>query len=700
MSSRAASCPNCGAPVSFRAGSSLVSVCQSCRSAVSRKGVNLEAIGKVAELVPTSSPFKLGMRGKPKKGGLKQFVIVGRLQLSTGQGTWDEWYIAFEDGRYGWLAEAQGEFFVTQPLPPPTNPPAPEFTQISAGMKLNFGAYGVFTVTDRRQAIYASAEGELPFSAPPGAVFMYADLSGADGSFATLDYGDDPGVDAFFVGKRIELADLGVEGLTAWKDRKVAARAASFNCPSCGGALNLKDPLATVRIACSYCGSLLGTGEGTSDSGKFEILERLRQVPFKPDMPLGNHGVLLDHPYVVLGALAKSCDVEGTTYFWREYLLKETSTEAYHWLVESNGHWSIVQPVPAGKVEDQGRQARYEGTTYKHFQRTQAKVEAVLGEFYWEVARGEMTEASDYVAPPRILSMERTGDLSTPYAPPLPEIARAILQKVGAPIPPPPPPGGGGVSEITWSEGTYVEPEILTAAFGLTSPLPDRTGVGSNQPWPKAPIAKAVNKLFLVLLASLFGVMVLANLIAPRKVVYEKRHELLPLAETAMKNAAAAQSSPGQKPANQDDLVILSEPFEIPRSGNIEVRINAPSDNNWIGFDAALIEDQTGTIRAFYLLSDYYHGSSGGESWSEGSRGRSIYLSQVPKGRYVLRLEPEWESPSKVPGYADIRLRSGVPRISRFFILLGLLTLGPVIMWFSKAAFEGRRWAESDYASS
>jgi DNA-directed RNA polymerase subunit RPC12/RpoP len=659
--------------------------------------VNLEAIGKVAELVPTSSPFKLGLRGKPKKGGIKPFVIVGRLQLSTGQGTWDEWHIAFEDGKYGWLAEAQGQFYITRPLPPPSNPPAPEFSQLQAGMKLNFGAYGTFTVTDRRQALYASAEGELPFSAPPGAVFMYADLSASDGGFATLDYGDDPGVDAFFVGKAFPLADLGIEGLTAWSERKVAARAASFNCPNCGGGLNLKDPMSTVRIACQYCGSLLGTGEGTSESGKFEILERMRQVPFKPDLPLGAAGTLFGHSYVILGALVKSCDVEGTTYFWREYLLKETTTEEYHWLVESNGHWSVVQPVAAGKVEDAGRHARYEGRSYKHFQRTHAKVEAVLGEFYWEVAAGEVTEASDYVAPPRILSMERTGDLSTPYAPPIPEIARTILKKLGADIPaPPPPPMAGAVSEINWSEGTYVEREELTAAFALTQPLPDPTGVGSNQPWPKAEAAKAVNKTAWILMAVTFGLMILFNLMAPKKVVYEKRHDLAPLAEAAMQ--AKATTAPGEKPANADDLVILSEPFEIPRNGNVEVRISAPSNNNWIGFDAALIEDQTGNIRAFYLLSDYYHGSDGGESWSEGSSGRSIYLSQVEKGRYVLRLEPEWESPTKVPAYADVRLRCGVPRTSRFFIVMAFLLIGPIFMLIAKASFESRRWSESDYA--
>ena len=77
---------------------------------MARRGVNVESIGQVAELVPTSSPFRVGMQGKPRKKGIRPFAIVGRLQLSYGQGAWDEWHVAFDDGRYGWLAEAMGQF--------------------------------------------------------------------------------------------------------------------------------------------------------------------------------------------------------------------------------------------------------------------------------------------------------------------------------------------------------------------------------------------------------------------------------------------------------------------------------------------------------------------------------------------------------------------------------------------------------------
>ena len=145
---------------------------------------------------------------------------------------------------------------------PLTPPPVPEWSKIAPGQSLDLGAYGRYAVAEVRQATYVSAEGDLPFNAPPGSLFRYADVSGADGSLGTLDYGDDPGLDGFYVGRQLELDELGIEGLTAWKDRKTTAKAQALNCPNCGGALALSDPANTVRIACPHCGSLLGSREG------------------------------------------------------------------------------------------------------------------------------------------------------------------------------------------------------------------------------------------------------------------------------------------------------------------------------------------------------------------------------------------------------------------------------------------------------
>src|SRR5688572_17405935 len=104
---RVANCPNCGGQVEFKAGSSLLTVCPYCSSAVARIGGDvgeLEILGQVAPLAELGSPLALGMPGKHRGKG---FILVGLVQLDHGTGPWNEWYAAFDDGSFAWIAEAQ-----------------------------------------------------------------------------------------------------------------------------------------------------------------------------------------------------------------------------------------------------------------------------------------------------------------------------------------------------------------------------------------------------------------------------------------------------------------------------------------------------------------------------------------------------------------------------------------------------------------
>ena len=106
-----ANCPACGGPIEFSIGSSIVVICDHCRSVVARTDRALEDLGKVAALVDTGTPFRRDLPGKFHGTG---FRLVGRTQMEhSAGGIWDEWYAAFDDGRWGWIAEAQGRFYLT-----------------------------------------------------------------------------------------------------------------------------------------------------------------------------------------------------------------------------------------------------------------------------------------------------------------------------------------------------------------------------------------------------------------------------------------------------------------------------------------------------------------------------------------------------------------------------------------------------------
>ena len=106
-----AQCPTCGADVDFRYDDSFVRICTHCRSAVVRTDRGVESLGKTADLVDLASPIKLFTEGRYRGLG---FMVVGRTQLRHHQGgTWQEWYAKMDDGRWGWLAEAQGRYYLT-----------------------------------------------------------------------------------------------------------------------------------------------------------------------------------------------------------------------------------------------------------------------------------------------------------------------------------------------------------------------------------------------------------------------------------------------------------------------------------------------------------------------------------------------------------------------------------------------------------
>ncbi len=114
-------CPSCGGPVKFRSAASVLAVCEYCTSTLLRKGEVLENIGKMAALQDDPTLLQIESEGSYK--GV-HFGVIGRVQMRYEDGLWNEWYILFDDMRYGWLGEASGEFYVTfekpvAPAPPP-----------------------------------------------------------------------------------------------------------------------------------------------------------------------------------------------------------------------------------------------------------------------------------------------------------------------------------------------------------------------------------------------------------------------------------------------------------------------------------------------------------------------------------------------------------------------------------------------------
>jgi hypothetical protein len=198
-------CPSCGAMVPFRSSISLLAVCPYCRALSQRKDLDLEKLGVSAQLQPDGTPLQVGSRGAFKGDA---FEAIGRVQLKTPAGFWNEWFLAFADGRQGWLGEAQGTYAVSFALK--TAAPARKDLTLGASVALGDRAYEVREVVE---ASYLAAEGELPFRPPLGETAPSADLISPGGWFATIDYSEEP--PAVFAGQYQDFDALKLENLKA-----------------------------------------------------------------------------------------------------------------------------------------------------------------------------------------------------------------------------------------------------------------------------------------------------------------------------------------------------------------------------------------------------------------------------------------------------------------------------------------------------
>lgn len=478
---RQANCPACAGPVEFLCRTSLVAVCPSCQTVVARGDKKLEDHGRVADIVETQSSLKIGVRGRFRT---TPFYIVGRTQYQhSAGGVWDEWYCAFPNGKWGWLAEAQGRFYVTFEKSVSTEH-LPKAEELADGQVVRLGDTD-YTVAEVGVGTTAGAQGEMPVDVKTGTTHAFADLYADEGQFATIDFSaKEPTV---YVGWEVTFADLGIKepkagaGADAKEPQKVAALKVS--CPNCAGMLELRAPDQAQRVVCQFCSSMLDCTQGN-----LKYLSTLLPTT-KPIIPLGTKGKLRDIEFTIIGFMQRSVTYEGKKYYWTEYLLYEPKT-GFRWLVNSDSHWSHVEPLSPGQIKDDRTSLRYDGKTFKLFQESVGRVEYVLGEFYWKVAVGESVRFRDLVCPPYSISVERSIVASEEGE----KKGRNSKVKIG---------------ETTISLATYLPHHEVEEAFGV-KPLPRGWGVAPNQP---NPVSSEIYLQWLMFMVAFFVIYCFADVI-------------------------------------------------------------------------------------------------------------------------------------------------------------------------------------------
>jgi hypothetical protein len=416
-----APCPGCGAPVEFRSAQSTHAVCAYCQSTVVRQGETLSRIGKMSELFDDFSPLQLMVSGQVDDLG---FVLVGRLQYKYAQGVWTEWHALFNDGSSGYLSEDNGAYVLSRPVTPAGNIPEAAKFRVGARTQLQGKTYSVASNTE---VFVLSAQGELPHLPALGAPFAMVELRSAEGEVLSVDYGPTLGdkPPALSLGHAVLLDDLALIGLRAEsaKDEK----GQSFNCPSCGAALQVK--LASSKsLVCTTCHSVIDLSNGVGAALKHAVQDE----PVAPLIALGSTGKMQGTSWQVVGFQHRMGHAPGDDeeFGWEEYLLYNRK-RGFVFLVDSSEGWSLLKPATGAPQVAPDGPATYLGKRYGLKESYESQVEYVAGEFYWQVKRGETTRHREFAVGKSLLSEETTRD------------------------------------EVTWSVGQKLEASVVAKAFKM-----------------------------------------------------------------------------------------------------------------------------------------------------------------------------------------------------------------------------------------
>lgn len=640
---RVGTCPSCGAPVEFRPGAGKVKVCEHCNTVVLRGEAGLEKVGKVAELVDTESPLKLGLTGRFSGA---PFTVAGRLQKSNGAGTWDEWYLQFDDEREAWLAESEGEWKLLFPL---SGAALPDISRLEPLSSFTLREKH-FVVEEVNSATTVGAQGQLPdFNSS----HRYVDATGPRGVFCSLDLAGS--VAEGYVGSIVTLDSLGFDRNelepTPRKDALSAAR-----CTECNGMLDLKAPDATKRVACPYCGALLSI-----EAGKLSFLQLLERPPYEPEIPLGAKGRLFDPTeeapakgkpagqppeWTCLAFLIRSCEVEGTRYPWNEYLLWNRE-KGFRWLMQSNGHWTWLRPVAAGEATLSVRVANFHGTSLRAYQSVFTRTDFVLGECYWAVEVGERARATEFVAPPFSLNVDQTSTEAT----------------------------------LTW--GTLIDKSVVEKTFGLKQPLPKPEGIAPAQVNEFKAKAWDAAKWAGIWSCCLIALMVVFSTMGTTQTYFQ-----------------GAFSTPPEVAGGSPEAQRFTETFVVPKAVPLEVTIVAGGlDNGWLGVSADLVNQDTGEVISVYGEPSYYSGVDDGERWSEGSREVTKQTDVVDPGNYLVRLTPSFDPGRPFDYSVKVAADDGAQPCCPISFIIVLL-LSPLYFWVRASGFETAKWNDSVFQSA
>ncbi|MBV7532070.1 DUF4178 domain-containing protein [Chitinophaga sp. sic0106] len=410
-----------------------------------------------------------------------------------------------------------------------------------------------------------------------------------------------------------------------------------FNCPACKAGIDLQHP-DTRLYGCPKCGTL-----STFQSGFPEKAGKVNQSKIAQLIALGTTGVLRNEEYTVIAYTERAA--VGSGYSWAEYVLMRSSDRKPFFLSFSEGHWLLVENIPAQYPEvtiasyEKTISLTHEGKNFELFSRFSGRYTCIRGEIPWELDYQHNIRCLEFIRPPEMISFE--------------------MQQ----------------SRIDAFRGVYIYPKEIKRAFLNGHFPPGRVGIAPAQPFLRG------------LRPNQFGIAAfIFCLFALFSFLYNNSNRQN---KEIMRDSFYINDSTVNKP-------LLSPTFKLDdKVTNIEVEVQTDLTNNWCALDLTLVNEVTGEERTIPLETAYYRGVEDGESWSEGDFKQTAFVCSVTPGQYhfVATTATEKAGPTV---RADVAVFWDVPTVWNE-VLLCLLFGGAALVFMKwQQIRESERWENSD----
>lgn len=649
------SCPNCGGDVSIASKASRVAHCPYCENTLIVNEAAIRALGKMALLANLPSCLAIGY---PAKCLGREIVVLGRIQFRYDAGIWDEWWIQFlDDESNAWISQDEGSYMLEISFPKGIS--MPDYDSLEVGDRIEFGKRRLW-VEEKNVANMVGLQGEVPRDAAPDRAVRFLQLTD-NKVIASIEYYEDGSREAF-QGRRLHSKHL----VSDFDESRISSSYAAPNisrpgdvpemistgevqpkavaCPSCGGSVELRDVGGSVMVTCAFCGSALDV----SVSGSAELLyeAQKKKLPFAID--IGARGKLRQVDYTVLGRVRYRDTDESGYYVWDELQLVDQEN-GYAFLALEDGHWMLFTPLQRSVDADPRsmspkQRITMDGQTYKVFERSYARVIYVEGELTWVARVGDRLGYLDAIRPPYMISAE------------------------------------WDTTEMKWMLGVYITPKEVAEGFGVdVARLPTRRGVAPAQPFQRSRDQRA---------CALVGLATSMILLMLCIFAYSKQGVQL--------------ISNDQVPSHQylSDGGYISPRFTVPDGSHIcKLTVSSSGLNNsWVALSVAFLDEEDNVLLDTEANVEYYYGTEGGESWSEGSRKDQTLFRLVGPKTYRINVfgESGGSRGARVNAPVSISLYQDVAPARYFFMVALVAFIYPVWEFGRQVMFASRRWPSDD----